>query len=64
MYMAKTSNNRVIKPRGLYCCFLPQYEAPCAFCLSSLIATKWCWDQDVKAMTDVTFTKKACNVAL
>jgi len=34
IYVARTSNNRVIAVHDLYCCLLPQYEALCTCCSS------------------------------
>ena len=49
IYVAQTSNNRVIMACELYCCLLPQCEA-LRICRSEFpIATKWCCDQDVKS---------------
>jgi len=44
-----------------YCCLLSLCEAlrPCRW--GSAIATEWCCDQDVKAMSGVTTTKGTCD---
>ena len=58
VYVARTSNNRVIAARALYCCLLPQCEALC-ICRSGFpIAINWCCDQDVKVVPCETFAKK------
>jgi len=64
MYVARTSNNRVILSGELYCCLLPQYEALFTCRLSFPIATKWCCDQDVKVVLCETLTERTydrCN---
>ena len=35
-----------------------QCEALCTCCSAFLIATKWCFDQDVKVVPGTTFTKR------
>jgi len=58
IYVARTSNNRVIMACELNCCLLPQCKV-LRICLSGFsIATKWCCDQGVKVVTCETFTKK------
>jgi len=39
IYVAWTSNNRLIMPCDLYCCLLPQCEALCTYCPGFPIAT-------------------------
>jgi len=58
IYVAQTSNNRVILSGDLYCCLLPQCEVLRTCCSGVPIATKWCCDQDVKATVGGTFTKE------
>jgi len=61
IYLARTSNNRVIMACELYCCLLPQCEA-LRICRSRFpIATKWCCDQDVKVVRSLAFTQKTCD---
>ena len=58
MYMARTSNNRVISLGDLYCCLLPRCEA-WRTCRSAFpIATKWCCDQDVEVVRSSAFTQR------
>jgi len=40
MYVARTSNNRVISPGDLYCCLLPRCEALRTCCLGFPITTQ------------------------
>ena len=61
IYVAQTSNDKVISSGDLYCCLLPQWEALCTCRLSFLTATKWCCDQDVKVVPDAAFTQRMCN---
>ena len=61
IYVAQTSNNRVIAACDLYCCVLPQCKALRTCCSDFLITTKWCCDQDVKVVPGAVFTKKSCN---
>ena len=61
MYVARTSNNRVISSGDLYCCLLPQCEA-LRTCRSGFpIATKRCCDQDVKVVRSAAFTQRTCD---
>jgi len=58
MYVAQTSNNRVILSGDLYCWLVPQCEA-LRTCHSGFpIAIKWCCDQDVKVVPGATFAEK------
>ena len=50
IYVARTSNNKMISSGELYCCLLPQCEALPTCRSGFLIATKWCCDQDVKVV--------------
>jgi len=61
IYVARTSNNRVIAAHDLYCCLVPQCEALCTCRLGFLIATKWCCDQHVKVVPDSAFTQGTCE---
>ena len=61
VYMARTSNNKVIMACDLYCRLLPQCEA-LRICRSGFpIATKWCCDQDVKAVLGSAFPQRMCD---
>jgi len=61
IYVARTSNNRVIMACELYCCLLPQCKA-LRICRSGFpIATKWCCDRDVKVVRSLAFTKRTCD---
>ena len=61
IYVARTSNNRVIMACELYCSLLPQCEA-LRICRSGIpIATKWCCDQDVKVVRSSAFTQRMCD---
>jgi len=61
IYVARTSNNRVIMACELYCCLLPQCEA-LRICRSGFpIATKWCCDQDVEVVRSSVFTQRTCD---
>jgi len=57
-----TSNNRVISLGNVCCCLLPQCEALYICCWGFSITTKWCYDQNVNAMSGATFTKKMCSL--
>ena len=59
--VGRTSNNRVIAARDLYCCLLPQCKASRTCCSGFPIATKWCCDQDAKVVPCETFTQRACD---
>jgi len=61
IYVARTSNNRVIMACELYCCLLPQCEALHSCRSGFPIATKWCCDQDVKVVPGSAFTQRACD---
>jgi len=51
----------VIMACELYCCLLPQCEA-LRTCRSGFpIATKWCYDQDVKVVRNSAFTQRTCD---
>ena len=45
VYVAWTSNNRVISLGKLCCCLLPQCKALCTCCSGFPITTKWCCDR-------------------
>ena len=61
MYVARTSNNKVISSGALYCCLLPRCEA-LRTCRSGFpIATKWCCDQDVEVVRSSAFTQRTCD---
>ena len=61
IYVAWTSNNRVIAACDLYCCLLPQFEV-LRTCRSGFpITTKWSCDQDLKVVASVVFAKRTCN---
>jgi len=57
--VGRTSNNRVIAARDLYCCLLPQCKASRTCCSGFPIATKWCCDQDAMVVPCETFTQRA-----
>jgi len=58
IYVARTSNNRVMMACELYYCLLPRCEA-LRTCRSGFpIATKWCCDQDVEVVQSSAFTQK------
>jgi len=61
IYVARTSNDRVIAAHDLYCCLLPQCEALRTCCSGFPIATKWFCDQDMEVVPCETFTKTTCN---
>ena len=55
MYVARTSNNRVIMACELYCCLLSRCEA-LRMCRSGFPnTTKWCCDQDVEVVRSSAF---------
>jgi len=58
VYVARTSNNRVIMACELYCCLLPQCKA---LRTCRLIATTWCCDQDMEVVLCEAFTKRTCD---
>jgi len=62
-YVAQTGNNSitVILMDDLYYCLLPQCEALCTCNSGFATATKWCCDQDVKAVPGATFVKRTCG---
>jgi len=61
LYVARTSNNRVISSGDLYCCLLPRCET-LRTCRSGFpIAKKWCCDQDVKVVRSSAFTQRTCD---
>jgi len=62
IYVAQTSNNRVIVACDLYCWLPPQCEALHTCCSGFWITTKWCCDQDLEVMPGAAFTQK--NVRL
>jgi len=56
IYVARTSNNKVILSGNLYCCLLPQCEA------LFRNATKWGYDQDdVEIVPGAASTKRTCD---
>jgi len=61
MYVARTSNYRVISSGDIYCCLLPRCE-DLRTCRSGFpIATKWCCVQDVKVVQSSVFTQRTCD---
>jgi len=60
-HVSRTSGNKTITTWDLYCCLVPQCEALCTCCSAFRITTKWCFDQDLKAVPGTTFTKRTCN---
>jgi len=42
-------------------CLVRQWETLRTCCSAFPIATKWCFDQDVKVVPGTTFTKRTCN---
>ena len=61
IYVARTSNNRMIAAHDLYCYLLPQCEALRTCHLGFPIATKWCYDQDVNVVPGSAFTHRTCD---
>jgi len=60
-HVARTRRNKISKTWDLYCCLVPQCEALRTCCSAFLITTKWCFDQDVKVMPGISFTKITSN---
>jgi len=60
-HVARTSRNKMITTWDLHCCLLQQWEALRTCCSAFPIATKWCFDQDVKVVPGATFTNRMCN---
>jgi len=53
IYVARTSNNRVIMACDLYCCLLPQCEALRTCRLGFRSQQKWCCDQEGRARSSL-----------
>jgi len=60
-HVARTSTNKMSTTWGIYCCLVQQWEALHTCCSAFAIATKWCFDHDVKVVPAATFTKTTCN---
>jgi len=57
-HVARTSRNKMSTTWDLSCCLVPQYEALRTCCSAFPITTKRYFDQDVKVMPGITFTKR------
>jgi len=60
-HVAWTSRNKMSTTWDRYCCLLRQWEVLRTCCWAFPVTTKWCFDQDVKVVSCITFTKKRYN---
>jgi len=58
IYVAQTSNDRMILWSDLYCCLVPYCEALCTCYPGFLIAIKWCCDQECEGRAKCSLRKK------
>jgi len=60
-HVARTSRNKMITTRDLYCYLEQQWEALRTCCSAFPITKKWFFDQNVKVVPGATFRKRTCN---